>query len=388
VDCPSRLQRRGIDPGDERDRSTRRSGDAGGGRGRRDERGSQRAQAGRDGNNQAFVERLLPRVRALPGVVWAGAGNMSPLGNNTTVSGFSLPGADGTTIAARATTYVVTPGYAEALRLRLRDGRTFDERDFGAGIQPIIVNEEFARTYFTDGRPIVGRQFPSTTTSRDPAVKKLPGAEIIGLVGNMLKDNLDGKPQNELYLLPTNGNLIRRELHLVVRTSGDPTALIGMLRPLVAEIEPSAAVGAVGPLESRVSASVGQPRFAATVLGAVAFLGLLLSAIGLYGVLSYNVSERRREVGVRAALGASRQQLLAMVIRQGLGVTLIGLVIGLVGAAVLSDLLRSVLFGVEPRDVIAFATPPIVLLLVALIACIVPASRAASVDPAEALRAE
>lgn len=338
--------------------------------------GAERSKA----ENDAFVSQLLPRVRAWPEVVAAGAGNMSPLGRSTSMSGFDLPGPDGQRVNVSATSYVVTPGYAEALRLRLREGRLFEERDLGPSAQPILVNEEFVRRYLNDGRPVIGRVFPS----RDEDVD----ASIVGIVGNVLKDSLDGTVQNEMYLLPTWGNAITREVHLVVRTSGDPNGIVAPLRALVREIDGTAAVGSVGALATQVSASVGQPRFAAAVLGAVALLGLLLSAIGLYGVLSYNVSERRREIGIRTALGASRSQVLSMIVRQGMGVTLVGLAIGLAGSALLGDLLRGVLFGVQPRDIIAFAMTPIVLLLVAFVACIVPASRAARIDPAEALRAE
>jgi putative ABC transport system permease protein len=345
------------------------------------------AERGRAGTlNDDFVSRLLPRVRAWHEVVAAGAGNMSPFGQNTTMSGFELRRGDGQPVKVSSTIYIVTPGYAEALGLRLREGRWFEERDLAAPVQPVIVSEQFVRRYLNDGQPIVGWQFPALD-SRPGAPAELR-AEIVGVVGNVLKDGLDTAPQSDMYLLPTNDNSIRREIHLVVKTAGDPSAIVGMLRALVAEIEPTAAISTVGALASQVSASVGQPRFAATVLGAVAVLGLLLSAIGLYGVLSYNVSERRREMGVRAALGASRQQLLSMVIRQGLGVTLIGLALGLTGAALLGNVLQGVLFGVQPHDPIAFAVTPIVLLLVAFAACFVPASRAASVDPAEALRAE
>lgn len=336
--------------------------------------------------NDGFVNRLLPRVRGWREVVAAGAGNMSPFGQNTTMSGFELQRGDGQPVKVSSTIYIVTPGYAEALGLRLRAGRWFEERDLAAPVQPVIVSEQFVRRYLYDGQPVVGWQFPGLD-SRPGASDQLR-AEIIGVVGNVLKEGLDTAPQSDMYLLPTNDNSIQREVHLVMKTAGDPNAIVGMLRALVAEIEPTAAISTVGSLASQVSVSVGQPRFAATVLGAVALLGLLLSAIGLYGVLSYNVSERRREMGVRAALGASRRQLLSMIIRQGLGVTLIGLVLGLTGAALLGNLLQGVLFGVQPRDLIAFAFAPVVLLLVAFAACFLPASRAASVDPAEALRAE
>jgi ABC-type antimicrobial peptide transport system permease subunit len=176
-------------------------------------------------------------------------------------------------------------------------------------------------------------------------------------------------------------------MSLVVRTAGDPLALAPELRVLVRELEPSAVVE-VATLASRVSASLAQPRFAAAALAAFALLAVVLAATGLYGVLSYNVSQRRREIGVRSALGAGRGALVGLVLRQGLGVTAAGLALGLAGAAALSRLLESLLFGVEPLDAVAFAAAPLLLLAVAILACLVPARRAAAVDPTEALRCE
>jgi ABC-type antimicrobial peptide transport system permease subunit len=161
------------------------------------------------------------------------------------------------------------------------------------------------------------------------------------------------------------------------------------LRAAVREIEPNAvALDRVATLSSQIATSVGQPRFAATVLGVFAALALTLAAIGLYGVLSYNVSARRREIGVRAALGASRRDLLGLVLRQGLGVTAIGLAIGLIAAAGLTRLMETMLFGVEALDPLSFIAAPAVLFAVACLACLVPAARAARVDPAIALRAD
>ena len=144
----------------------------------------------------------------------------------------------------------------------------------------------------------------------------------------------------------------------------------------------------VATLESRVSASVGQPRFAASLLAALAILALALAAIGLYGVLSYNVSQRRRELGVRAALGASRGDILGLVLRQGLAVTGLGLLLGVALAATLTRMLEGLLFGVTPFDAVSFSAAPAFLFAVAVAACFLPAWRAAAVDPAEALRCE
>ncbi|HSC27646.1 MAG TPA: ABC transporter permease [Vicinamibacterales bacterium] len=330
----------------------------------------------------AVIDSLLARLRSAPGVTSAGASNMAPFVRATAVSSFSIPGtgADGQPLMARALNYVVTPGYAEALSLRLVEGRLFEPADFSAGAMPMLVNEEFARAYLNDGRPVVGRQFPGGGEA--------PPREIVGVVGNVLKDGLDSEPQSEIYVLPRGNHRFTSQLSLVVRTAGDPLAVVPVLRSIVRDVDPSAAVDDVAPLATRMSESMGQPRFSAAVLALFAIAALALAATGLYGVLSYQVLQRRREMGVRAALGASRGRLLALVLREGLAVTVAGLVLGLGAAALLTRLMEGLLFGVTPLDAPAFLAAPIVLLAVALLACLLPARRAAGVDPAEALRAE
>jgi putative ABC transport system permease protein len=330
----------------------------------------------------ALVETILERLRHAPGVRHTGASNMAPFVRMTAISAFRIPGTgpDGTPRTARAITYVVTPGYAEALSLQVLEGRLFEARDLSSGVMPMVVNEAFARDYFDDGRPVVGRQFPGTAGD--------PPREIIGIVRHVLKDGLDAQPQNEIYVLPRQNYNLATALNLVVRTSGDPLAFVPTLRAVVREVAPAAALDDVAPLASRVSASIGQPRFAAAVLASFAVVALILAATGLYGVLSYQVLQRRREMGVRAALGASRGRLIALVLREGLAVTVLGLALGVAAAALLTRLMQGLLFGVTPLDGPTFLAAPVVLLVVALCASLLPARRAASVDPAEALRSE
>lgn len=331
---------------------------------------------------RALVENLLDRVRTQPGVMAAGASNTSPFVRSTAVTAFSIPGKgpDGQNLMARAALYVVTPGYAEAMRLRLRNGRFFEPRDMSMGAIPMLVNDEFVRTYLTDGRPILGRQFPGGPDT--------PPREIIGVVGNVLKDGLDAAPQSEIYLQPRDQSGFSTQVSVLVRTAGNPLDVVPALRSAMREVDPAGALDDVAPLASRMSASMGQPRFAAALLGAFALVALALAATGLYGVLSYQVLQRRREMGVRAALGASRGRLVALVIREGLTVTVAGLVLGMAAALLLTKLMSGLLFGVTPLDLPSFLGAPLVLLVVALLACLLPARRASRVDPAEALRSE
>jgi ABC-type antimicrobial peptide transport system permease subunit len=175
-------------------------------------------------------------------------------------------------------------------------------------------------------------------------------------------------------------------IQVVVRTAGDPTAVIAPLREIVRAADPMAAVDEAGPLASSLARSIAEPRFFATVLSVFAAMALLLASIGLYGVLSYSVTLRRRELGVRAALGARRVDLLRMVVLQGLGAAGAGLAAGLVLAGWAARLMRTLLFGIEPIDLPTFAGGALVLLAVAVGASLIPARRAASSDPLEALR--
>jgi putative ABC transport system permease protein len=328
-----------------------------------------------------LLETLLARLRSMPGIVSAGGGNMMPFGESTSISGFEIPSREsGKPVLARALEYAITPGYAEALGLHLREGRLFTERDDAAATSAVLVNDEFARLYLTPG-PIAGRLF---TTGLGSSGKV---AEVVGVVGNVLKDGLATKPLPEIYLMLQNG-MPMREINLVVRTAGDPLTLAPALRGLVRQADQSAAIAELTPLARLVSASVDQPRFATVVLGAFAALALSLAGVGLYGVLSYSVSQRRRELGIRVALGAKRSDLIRSICRQGMMVTLAGLMIGLAVSLAVTRFMEGLLFGVKALDKISFAAAPVLLGLVAMAACLRPAIRAAATDPSEVLRSE
>ena len=339
----------------------------------------QRQQGSRDRDSR-FAQALVDRTRAMPGVIAAGAGNMAPLVLVTAVVQLTLTGDSREPITARALSYVVTPGYGEALGLRVREGRLFEQRDMAAPIRPLIINEEFARVHFNDDKPVVGRRFTASFSSGVPV-------EIVGVVANVLKDGLDAKPQIEMYNLPRDAFGFGF-MNVAIRTSGNPLALVGPLRQAVRDLDPSAAIDGVETLGSRVSASVSEPRFAMSVLASFAVVALVLAAVGLYGVLSYQVAQRRRELGVRAALGADRGSLVGLIMRQALGVTLAGIVLGLGGAVWASRLLQGLLFGITPHDAVVFGVAPITLLMVAIAATVIPARRAAAADPIEVLRSE
>jgi putative ABC transport system permease protein len=333
-----------------------------------------------------FIGTMLERLRAAPGVAAAGAGNMMPMLGATAVSTFVIPETRGTATptVTRSVTYVITPGYAEALGLRLRDGRLFNEHDASSGTRPLIVNDEFVRQYLPKASA-VGYQFPAGLYSND---EKIP-TEIVGVVGHVLKDGNDRQAQPEIYF--ANGSFrqdIIGSVSFVLRTSGQPGPLAATVRQLIRDVERGATIERIEPLTDQVSASVAQPRFATAIVAGVAAVALALASVGLYGVLSYSVSQRRREFGVRAALGASKIKLLRLVLKDGLALTSVGVAIGLAGAAALTRLMESALFGVTPLDSTSFAGAALLLLAVAGAACLIPGSRAAAVDPADALRSQ
>ncbi len=336
------------------------------------------AQQAADAVRRDVTNEMLDRLRAMPGVEAAGAGAMLPFQRNTMIAAFPLnivgrPAPDQPTLV-RALRNMVTPGYAEALGLRLKAGRFLAPSDEGATAHlPMMVNEEFARVYLPENPVGVVLQLAPTQT-----------AEVVGVVGNVLKDGNDRAPQAETYGLLTTANV---PTGFVVRASGNAAALVPIIHAAVREVNAGAAAD-VALLSDRLAASVDQPRFAMSVLAAFAVLALLLASVGLFGVLSYGVSQRRRELGVRAALGAERGQLVRLVLGRGMATTAVGLGLGLAASVVATRALQGLLFGVTPGDPVAFLAAPALLLPIAAAACLVPALRAAAVDPSEALRCE
>lgn len=345
-----------------------------------------------EGSHQTRGEELavatLERLREVPRVVVAGAGNMTPHGSLLYSSGFRLPGMttrDGEPLVATALHSVITPGFAEALNIRLVAGRFLTIEDTTSPIIAMLVNEAFVNAYFNDGRPAVGRLFSGIFAGmlgRDDAVVK-----VVGVVQDVLLRSLDQAPQPQIYV-PNGVGFGIRYATLVLRTDGQPATSAPLLTSIIQQLDPVATLGRMGPLTDKVSTAIEGPRFTAFVIGAFAVLALSLATAGLYGVLSFGVTQRRREIGVRAALGATPGDLVVMVLKQGMTVTVIGLAIGLGGSIVASRAMASVLFGVEALDGPAFIIPSAVVLVVAASSCYLPGRRAAAIEPAEVLVSE
>jgi putative ABC transport system permease protein len=340
-------------------------------------------QGAEEARTARFIDETLARLRALPGVAVAGAGAMIPLMKQTAVMPFTVPDvhAGGKATRGRARVYWVTPGYAEALGLRLRSGRFFTASDVRPGTVAALVNEELVRQHLAVPR-VTGLTLPGLIDG-NPAIT----AEIVGVVGNVLKDGNDQQPQPEVYFVHgVEGQRIVGRVNLVIRTPGDPGTLASDVRALVRAVDRDVVIDRVEPLGASVAASMDGPRFAAAVMGGFAGVAMLLAGIGLYGALSYSVSQRDRELGVRAALGAQRRDLVRLVVGEGLIVVLPGLALGLLGAIAFGRLMQELLFGVTPLDAVAFTTAPLILAVTALAACLAPALSAASADPALTLR--
>lgn len=330
--------------------------------------------------NGQFISSLNARLRADGRVISAGAGNMMPFSDSISVVAFTIPAAigKGQDVQTRAAYFVVTSGYAEALGLRLRSGRFLAESDVDAPVQKIVVNEEFARAYLAPDR-VIGLQLPPRRAGGRPM-------EIVGVVAPQRNVNYGQSTMPEMYVAAPAQPAIGPEIDFVVRTSGDPSSLSEVVRQLARDIDPSYVVGDTMTLERRIGESVRQPRMAAAAIISLGVVTLLLAAVGVYGVLSYSVSQRSRELSVRAALGAERGHLLWMVVREGLTVAAIGTAVGLVVSAGLTRLMSAMLFGIGPFDPASFVAAPLLMLPVVVIACLWPAAIAARTDPARVLR--
>jgi len=344
--------------------------------------------------NRRFQDALVEAVTGLerlPDVEAVGVTSRIPLAVTDALqlrSQFRVAGRPVAPNAAdipQATVQVVTPGYLEAMRLRLRGGRLLTRLDRADTPPVVVVNETLARQLFGGGRAVGERVL--FAQAGEPA-------EVVGVVGDVEYRGLAiEEPQAEAFIPPDQAEAAGMAGSvalpmIAVRTGGDPLAVVPFLAEAVTEAHPRAALGSVMTMADRLSAAVAQPRFYAVFVGSFAALALFLAAFGVYGLLSYTVSERRREIGVRMALGARRADILALVVRQGGGLVAAGAAVGLLAAAASARVLERFLFGIATNDGPTFVAAPLVLVAAGLFACWLPGRRAARIDPMQALRVE
>jgi putative ABC transport system permease protein len=329
-----------------------------------------------------FVEQALERINAAPGVSSAAFTNSLPLAGSSWNSIFLVEGQP-TPERSKMASSAFTPisvDYFKTIGVRLIKGRAFADADRAAAPMVTVVNETFARRFFGNNDPI------GTRIKQGWPEEKTPWREIIGVVSDVRVNGLQGDPVLQAYL-PFSQSPAGYGA-FVARATGTAAALGRTLEAAVKEVDPNLPLNSVQTMDEVLEAGIGNERLTMVLLIGFAALALLIAAIGVFGVTAYSVSQRTQELGIRMALGANRGSVLALVLRQEMGACLIGIAAGILGAIVLASLLESLLFGVTARDRVTLSVAATVLLAVTMLACLIPARRATSVDPVTALRLE
>jgi len=333
----------------------------------------------------AFFQQVLDRIKHLPGVSSAGYTTSVPLDWKGGTSGFypegtkdPIPG-----MSYDANHREVSADYLKTMNIALRQGRYFDQHDGEHSMPVAIINETMARQYWPGQNP-VGRRFKLGDPTED-----VPWIQIVGLVADVRQMGLDEPVKAEMYLpFLQDENPWYTPRDLVIRTSGDTLNLVSSVRQIIHEVDADQPISNVATLSDLLSVEAEQRRMGMIMLTAFAGLALLLASLGIYGVLAYFVTQHTNEIGVRIALGATRRNILALVLKKGMTLTLLGVGIGLGAAFALTRLMSSLLFGVKASDPLTFVAVPLLLAGVAFVACLIPARRATKVDPIVALRYE
>jgi putative ABC transport system permease protein len=332
----------------------------------------------------AFYDRLLQDVRATPGVERAGLIRLLPLATSIgdwglTIEGYTPPPGVGTP----GDWQVATVGGPESLGERLVSGRWLADTDREGGEDVALVNEAMAQKYW-QGTDALGRRFRQGGPDR-------PWITVVGVVGNVRHNGITAEVKPKFYRAfgqwhRSSGNPMRN-MTLIVKAKTDPSALVSTVRDKIRALDGALPIAAIRTMDEVVDRSIATPKLTGTLLATFALLGLALAALGIYGVLSYVVSLRRQEIGVRMAIGASPRHVLTSVMRQGVGYAAIGAVVGLAGAAAVSRLLEGLLHEVTPLDPATFVATPLLLMTIAVLASLIPGWRATRVDPVKAMQA-
>jgi len=333
-----------------------------------------------------FFDRIVDRAKSLPGVRSAGATSFLPVSGGGGLLHFNISGRppksphDYTATGYRT----ITPNYFATLGMTLEQGRFFTAADTEKAPAVVVINAAMAKTYFPGEDPLGKRLQIGATPESD-----VPWMEVVGVVGDV-RQGLDLDPKAEMYLPYRQADQVLPvfQLSIVLRTARDPMLQAAALRSALAEIDPNQPLVKVRTMEENMAASVAQPRFRTWLIGIFAALALVLAAVGVYGVMSYTVTQRTSEIGIRITLGAQPESVFRIVVGEGLRLALAGVGVGMLAALALTRLLRSFLYGVSTYDPLTFGAVAMMLTFVAVAASYFPARRATLVDPMVALRYE
>jgi len=331
----------------------------------------------------AYHDKVRDAVRALPGVVSVGVVNQLPLGGNIDLYGVGAqdkPEPDPAKVPS-GDRYVVSADYLSTMRIPIVEGRPFTPAEERDTVNMVVLVSQALATRLWPGESAIGKRIRMGGPER-------PFRAIIGVTGNVHHQGLDATQLMSFYVPERQWFSSDNQEMLVVRTRGNPTAMAGAVRRAIRQIDPAQPIVKVAAMDDVVAASTGQRRLALTLFTCFALAAVLLAVAGIYGVLAGNVAERTREIGLRAALGATPRNILQLVVGQGARLAVVGLSVGLFGAFALTRSLRALLFGVGPNDPVTMVMATAVLLAAALAACLVPAVRALRVDPSQAFRVD
>jgi predicted permease len=333
-----------------------------------------------DAQQADFYDQLIERLEAQPQVKRAAVVVGLPLSGIQPRSPYAVAGRPIPPLRERALASldIVSDHYFETMRIPLREGRNFEARDAEKSPLVCLINESFARRLFP-GESAIGK-----------VLLRGPNAdikfEIVGIVGDVKSLGLTAPPPDEIYFRFR--QLARSLTFIVVRTDGDPAALRPILRSTVLDLDRNQPVALFQTLEASLAQALSAQRVAAWLTMAFAAVALLLSALGLYSVLAYAVTQRTSEIGIRTALGAKPQQVVALVLRSGMKLVAVGLVLGLAAAAGAGRLIQTLLYYVQPLDPLIYLSVTVLFAVIAIVACLLPSLRASRIDPIIALRAE
>jgi len=333
----------------------------------------------------SFYNQLIDRITNLSGVKAAAIAYDQPLETNW-VDAFSVVGRPTAPGQSESATFnPVSWDYFQTIGARAVSGRSFTAQDDQDHPGVVVVNESFARKYFPN-ETALGQRLQLGAPARIWNNERLASFEIVGIVGDVKSAGLSADAEPTYYVPASQAPL--QNMTVLVRTVNDPTALVPALRSAVLSIDPNQPITSIKTMENIVADSIAQPRLSMVLMGLFGMLALLLAIVGIYGLLSYAVTQRTQEMGIRMALGARMTDVLKLILKQGMMLVLVGEVLGLLGALALTRLLKALLFGVTPTDAPTFILVSAVLTAVALLACYLPARRATKVDPLRALRYE